>query len=176
MPAEAAFAVFALMALAGGFLAVVVRNVFRAALGLMLSLFGVAGLFLLQRAEFLAVVQVLVYVGGVSVLIIFAIMLTEREGSVLRVTLNRGLVMPGIVLGTVLALATAWAVVRAPFVDPPPAAVSARDLGGSLLNQFLVPFEAVSLLLLVALVGGLVIARDDPRDSSGSGRPEDGSC
>jgi NADH-quinone oxidoreductase subunit J len=172
MPAEIAFAVFAAMALGGGVVAVGARNVFRAALGLMLSLFGVAGLFLLQRAEFLAVVQVLVYVGGVSVLIVFAIMLTEREGSVLRVTLNRGLVMPAIVLGAGLALACCWAVARAPFVDPPPAAVSARDLGASLLNQFLVPFEAVSLLLLVALVGGLVIAREDRR----GGRPEDGSC
>jgi NADH:ubiquinone oxidoreductase subunit 6 (subunit J) len=161
MPAELAFGVLALLALGGGVIAVGARNLFRAALGLMLSLFGVAGLFLLQRAEFMAVVQVLVYVGGVCVLVVFAIMLTEREGSVLQVTLNRGLLVPAVLLGSALGLGSAYAVVRAGVVDPPLAAVTARELGTSLLNQFLVPFEAVSLLLLVAVVGGLLIARED---------------
>jgi len=173
---EAAFAVFAAMAVGGGLIAVIARSVFRAALGLMLSLFGVAGLYLLQRAEFLAVVQVLVYVGGVSVLIVFAVMLTEREGSVLKVTLNRGLVAPAAALGGGFWLVTTWAAARTPFVNPPPAAVSAREIGTSLLNQFLLPFEAVSLLLLVALVGALVIAGADRGRSGPPGRREDGSC
>ena len=91
---EVAFTVLTALTLGGALVAVGVHSIFRAALGLMLSLFGVAGLFLLQRAEFLAIVQVLVYVGGVSVLIVFAIMLTEREGSRQDVTVNPGMRVP----------------------------------------------------------------------------------
>ncbi len=159
MPADLAFLVAAGLALAGGVLAVTLRSVFRAALGLMLSLFGVAGLFLVQRAEFMAVVQLLVYVGGVSVLIVFAIMLTEREGSAQAVTVQRGMVLPAVLVAGSLAALTGVAVARAPFIDPPAASVSARDLGLAFLGPFLVPFEAVSVLLLVAVIGALVIAR-----------------
>jgi len=158
VPAEAVFAVVAAMALGGGWMAVASGSLFRSALGLMLSLMGIAGLFLVQRAEFLAVVQVLVYVGGVSVLIVFAILLTERGGA-LRVTLNRLAPLAAIV-GAALASGLALAVQGSGLADAPPAAVSAADLGGAFLNQFLVPFEAVSLLLLVALIGALVIARE----------------
>src|SRR5687768_12552593 len=129
MPVDIAFLAAAGLALGGGVLAVTLHSVFRAALGLMLSLFGVAGLFLIQRAEFMAVVQMLVYVGGVSVLIVFAIMLTEREGSAQAVTLQRGLVLPGLLIGGAIAGLSAMAILRAPFIDPPAATVAARDLG-----------------------------------------------
>ena len=148
------------LAVGGGVLAVSLRSVFRSALGLMLSLFGVAGLFLIQRAEFMAVVQLLVYVGGVSVLIVFAIMLTEREGSTQNVTLQRGLIVPAVLIAAALAGSAALAVSRAPFIDPPSSTVTARDLGLAFLGSFLVPFEAVSVLLLVAVIGALLIARE----------------
>lgn len=148
------------MAVGGALLAVTLRSVFRAALGLMLSLFGIAGLFLIQHAEFMAVVQMLVYVGGVSVLIVFAIMLTEREGSTQNVSLQRGLLLPAVVIAVALAGVAAFAVLRAPFIDPPASTVGARDLGLAFLGPFLVPFEAVSVLLLVAVIGALLIARE----------------
>lgn len=154
------FLVAATMAVGGAVLAVGLRSVFRAALGLMLSLFGVAGLFLIQHAEFMAVVQLLVYVGGVSVLIVFAIMLTEREGSTQDVTLQRGLIVPAVVIAAALAGVAALATSRAPFIDPPASTVGARDLGLAFLGPFLVPFEAVSILLLVAVLGALLIARE----------------
>ncbi len=158
MPAEVAFAALAAMALGGGVLAVVAAGLFRSAIGLMISLMGIAGLFLAQRAEFLAVVQILIYVGGVSVLIVFAILLTERDGK-MQVLLNRLAPMAAVV-GAALACGLALAIWGSGLADAPPAAVTAADLGGAFLNQFLVPFEAVSLLLLVALVGALVIARE----------------
>lgn len=159
MPPEAAFLAVAALALLGGFVAVASPSLFRSALGLMGCLLGIAGLFLLQRAEFLAVVQVLIYVGGVSVLIVFAIVLTERAEP-MQVALNR-LAPVAAVVGTALALGLALLVWQSGLAaDAPPAGVTAADLGAGFLNQFLVPFEAVSLLLLVALVGALVIARD----------------
>lgn len=160
MPPELAFAAVSVLTLLGGAVAVGAPSLFRSALGLMISLLGVAGLFLLQRAEFLAVVQVLIYVGGVSVLIVFAILLTERSGP-MQVSLNRAAPVAA-VIGTALALGLAlvvWQSGLAP--DAPPAGVSASDLGVGFLNAFLIPFEAVSLLLLVALVGALVIAKEE---------------
>jgi NADH-quinone oxidoreductase subunit J len=94
MPAEVVFGVLAAITLIGALATVIAASLFRAALGLMLSLFGIAGLFLLQRAEFLAVVQILVYVGGVSVLIVFAILLTEREGGHTEHNTNRRMAIP----------------------------------------------------------------------------------
>ena len=160
MAADLAFLAAAGLALGGGILAVTLRSVFRSALGLMVSLFGVAGLFLIQRAEFMAVVQLLVYVGGVSVLIVFAIMLTEREGSAQSVSLHRGLMLPAAVIAAAITGLAGLAVLRAPFIDPPASTVAARDLGLAFLGAFLVPFEAVSVLLLVAVIGALYIARE----------------
>jgi len=162
MPVEVIFGALSLMALAGAVIAVAAVNLFRAALGLMLSLVGIAGLFLLQQAQFLAIVQVLVYVGGISELIVFAIMLTERGGPALRVTVNPRLTFWAVLVGGGLAAVLALLLWNSSLKDSPRADVAARDLGISLLNRYLIPFEAVSLLLLVALIGALLIAREEP--------------
>jgi NADH-quinone oxidoreductase subunit J len=163
MPADVVFAVLAGITLFGAIVAVGAASLFRAALGLMLSLFGVAGLFLLQRAEFLAVVQVLVYVGGVSVLIVFAILLTEREGGQTEHNTNRRMAVPAALLAAGFAIALAGLISGSPvFAAAPDAATwTAASLGRAFVGMYLVPFEAVSLLLLVALVGALLIARED---------------
>ncbi len=157
--AAVAFMVLSVLAVGGGLVAVASTSLFRSALGLMVSLVGVAGLYLLQHAEFLAVVQILVYVGGVTVLIIFAILLVER-GNVMRVQLNR-LAGIGAVIGAALGAGVGllvWRSVSLP--SAPPARLVADDIGKAFVNQYLVPFEAVSILLLIALVGALVIARE----------------
>lgn len=161
IPAQVAFVVLSAMALGGAVLAVAVPNLFRATLGLMLSLVGVAGLFLIQRAEFLAVVQVMVYVGGVSVLIIFAVMLTERGRVAMEASINPRMAGAGALVAAVLGFSVALFVWRAPLAASPAAEVTTRDLGMALLNRYLVPFEAVSLLLLAALIGALYIAREE---------------
>jgi len=158
--ADLGFVLAAIVTLAGGVIAVGARNLYRSVLGLMLSLTGVAGLFLVQRAEFLAVVQVLVFVGGVSVLIVFALILVEREGAAMETGVNPGLVPVAAIVAVILSGSVIYAVVRSPLGAAPPAAVQSRDIGEALLNRYLVPFEAVSLLLLAALVGALLIARE----------------
>ncbi len=156
---EIGFGILAFLTLGGALVAVGSGNLFRATLGLMLSLVGVAGLFLIQEAEFLAAVQILIYVGGIAVLIIFSVVLLERSGDPLAVRLN-SLVAPAIVTGAVIAGGVVVAVARSGLVTSPPAGVTARDLGTAFLNQLLVPFEAVSVLLLAALIGAILIARE----------------
>jgi len=159
MGAEAAFLALAATALGGGIIAVGSSSLFRSALGLMLSLVGVAGLFLVQNAEFLAVVQVLVYVGGVSVLIVFAIMLTERLAVLAPAPGPRRQFAYG--AAAVIALLFAATSLRSSLPESALSEVSVKQIGAALLTDFLVPFEAVGLLLLVALVAAVLIAGEE---------------
>lgn len=174
---DVVFWVLAVVSIAAALGVVVVRDLFRSALLLALVFIAVAGFFVLLSAEFLAVVQVLIYVGAVSVLFIFAIMLTRnvREGN-----LPNRLQMPAILVSALLlvgmiiaAVNTDWrpipeaatemvesaqnhAVGGVPESATEPASLGLADL---LIGKFVLPFEAVSLLLLAALIGGLALAR-----------------
>jgi NADH:ubiquinone oxidoreductase subunit 6 (subunit J) len=158
-----AFFVLAALALVGGFLAVTLRNLVRAALGLILSFMGVAGIYFVLEAEFVAIVQVLIYIGAISVLILFAIMLTRglmtntgtaENGQWVGAALIAVLFFA--ILG-VVAVGTNWPVPGTPTAVP---ADLITNLGTQLVTTYLLPFEAVSLLLLAALVGAIVIARE----------------
>src|SRR5919202_3180030 len=157
-----AFAVLAGITLIAGFFTVTFRNVFHAALALVGTFFGVASMYLLLEAEFLAVVQVLIYVGAISVLILFAIMLTR---GLMRTTDESGtnnqwaiaaIIAAFLFLGMLLiSLQGPWPVNPSSIAgDLVPA------LGTALLTTYVLPFEIASVLLLAALVGALVIARD----------------
>jgi NADH-quinone oxidoreductase subunit J len=158
------FVVLSAITLVGAWIVVTNRNLYRAALGMVLSFFGVAGLYALLNVGFLAVVQILIYVGAISILIIFAIMLTrgvmEREmvqrNSQWLISLLVALALFG-VLGYMLAFRAAdeWAVGNASLPQEPIAA-----LGESLVTTYALPFEVASVLLLVALVGAIMIARE----------------
>lgn len=159
--ARAAFYAVALATLAGGWFAVSARNLFRAALGLALALFGVAALYLYLQAEFLAVTQLLVYVGAILTLIIFGVMLTARIADPAQPRWNR---QAGAALGVagLLGAGLCWLVLAAPWSSPagaPP--VPLAELGRTILSTYLLPFELLSVLLLGALVGAIVIARKD---------------
>ncbi len=156
-----AFIVLAIVTLVAAILTVTVRNVVHAALALVGTFFGVAGIYLLLEAEFLAVVQVLIYVGAISVLILFAIMLTRGLMQSTHTSLNSqwgvaALVCFALFLGMAgVAVTGHWLVGTTPItVDMIP------DLGKLLVTSYVLPFEIISLLLLGALVGALVIARD----------------
>lgn len=161
---QVVFGVLSAITLAGAWIVVTNRNLYRAALGMVLSFFGVAGLYALLNVGFLAVVQVLIYVGAISILIIFAIMLTrgvmEREtvqrNSQWLISLLVALALFG-VLGYMLAFRAAdeWAVGSASLPQEPIAA-----LGEALVTTYALPFEVASVLLLVALVGAIMIARE----------------
>jgi NADH-quinone oxidoreductase subunit J len=157
------FIILSAVALIGAVGVVTTRNLFRAALFLVLSFVGVAGFYIMLEAEILAMIQLLVYVGAISILIIFAIMLSRRMMSSEFKMQNEqwlwGLVT-AVALFAVLALillSVAW----------PTAQAAAPEDAISLLGQALVSpdhyvlvFEAASVLLLVALVGAVVIARE----------------
>lgn len=155
-----AFWVLAIVAVGAALGVVLLRDLFRAALLLILALMAVAGLYVTLHADFLAAAQVLVYAGAIAILIVFAIMLTRDvpQGN----TFNRfhpvALVVSGLMLVALLwaVLATTWqpSLVPAP-LEPTTAAIADR-----LFNTYVLPFEIASLLLLAALIGAIVIARE----------------
>jgi len=158
------FIILSAVALIGAVGVVTNRNLFRAALFLVLSFVGVAGFYILLEVEFLAMVQILVYVGAISILIIFAIMLSQRMMSSDYVARNEqwlGGLLAALALFGLLAfilLAVDWP--TAPLADVPAETISA--LGQAFVNpdQFLLVFEVSSVLLLVALVGAVIVARE----------------
>jgi NADH:ubiquinone oxidoreductase subunit 6 (subunit J) len=139
-----------------------IRNLIRAALALTTVLGGVAMMYALLGADFLAVAQLVIYVGAVMVLIIFAIFMTPGQIDV------PGLVGTGQRVGAVLVSAAVgivsiWVVISTPWrvrdalLDIP----TAEPIGGLMLTRYVLPFEIASLLLTVALIGAIVIAREE---------------
>ncbi len=159
------FLALAIFVIACSLLVALARNLFHSALGLVGALFGIAAVFALLEAEFVAVVQVLVYVGAISTLITFAIMLTRGMMYGRTSGTNRQL------LASVMAAGTFFAVVLGivfnvewPQADPTAPIGSGAQiiptLGLLFVNDYLVAFELLALLLLVALSGALLLARD----------------
>jgi len=139
---------------------VVGRNILRNALALIVAFLGVAALYVLLEATFLAAVQVLIYVGAIAILIIFAIMLTERLMKRGRATNEQWwvvLVASALLAAILIFLvgAVEWEVTSAEIGSDPIA-----NLGRALLTTYVLPFEVASLLLLMALVGAIIIARE----------------
>ncbi len=156
-----AFFVMAAIALVGAFLAVTLRNLVRAALGLILAFMGVAGIYFVLEAEFVGIVQVIIYVGAISVLILFAIMLT-RGLMASTATAENSQWIGAAFISLVMFAILSFVAINTNFPTAPAASVSnlIPKLGTELVTTYLLPFEAVSLLLLAALVGAIVIARE----------------
>lgn len=153
-----AFWVFAVVTIGGALMVVASRNLLHAVLWLILSFIGVAGLFLTLSADFVAVAQVLVYAGAIGVLAIFAIMLTPEAS---RTNSETALFLPSALLAilvfgiiAVAILDTTWPVqVRTGF------AATAAAIGNQTLTHYTLPFEIVSVVLLVAMIGAIVLVR-----------------
>ena len=151
------FVVLAASTLLGGLGVVLTRNVVHAALFLLMSLVSVAGIYLILFTEFLALVQILIYGGAIIIVLVFAIMLT-RTSEYPHISDNRQ--WP---LAAIAALALG-AVLAAAFWTSPPTGTAAQspafsELANSLFTRWAVPFEVASLVLLVALIGAIIIAR-----------------
>lgn len=165
-----AFGILTLLAVGSALAVVIDRNLFHSALWLLVSLFGIAGFFVLLSAPFLAAVQVLVYMGAIVILIIFAIMLTRRLMGITE-TLNSqwwvGAIVAVVTFFVIaLVLYNAGQGTHPLLVREPIAALSSRtvaDLGAALVDpsQYALPFELASLLLTGAMIGAIVIARED---------------
>lgn len=157
------FIVFAAITLLSGLFCVTTRNMFHAALYLVISLFGVASMFAMLEASFLAAAQLIVYVGAVAILIIFAVMLT-RGGAGSQPAPRQFNTQAG--LAAVVTVVTLFILLRVvPFFDYPvqEAAVPPdilTQLGHALVGDFVLPFEVASVLLLAALIGAIYIARE----------------
>lgn len=161
---EIIFIILAIITLSSAFMVVTTRNLVHAALWLIAALFGVAGTFVLLNAGFLAVVQIVVYIGAIAILMIFAIMLTreiiQEKGS----QFNKNVVIAGI-LGIAVFAGLALLVFNSgadmavlPTLDPRVDPIS--ELGVALVNPnaYIIPFELASVLLLAALIGAIVVA------------------
>ena len=193
---DVVFWILSVMAVVGALGVVMVPDLFRAALLLIVVFIAVAGFFVLLSAEFLAVVQVLIYVGAIAILIIFAVMLTR---DVQHGNLPNRMQMPAAVLAALLfaalvavAVDTQWEILpaeqqervdlvqtsavttltgdvltEAGITSPEEQAeVQNAGLADLLISDYVLPFEAVSVLLLAALIGALVLVRPNP----GTGR------
>ena len=159
------FVFFTLITLGGGLGVVTSRNLFRSALFLIASLVGVVGFYVLLDAGFLAVIQLMVYIGAISILILFAIMLSRSLMGKDHGQRNEQWWVAGLVtiLLFVVLVVVVWQV-SWPLADPTTAAtpnVSIASLGEALVGPYMLPFEAVSVLLLAALIGAVLLARDN---------------
>ena len=141
------------------------RNLIHAVIFLVLAFLGMAGLFLTLSADFIAVAQVLIYVGAVSILMVFAVMLTPLAA---RDNANTLYVAPGVVAGALFAAGVAfvavdvdWAQLRGEALDAAAFATTVGAVGDALLGRYLLAFEVVSVLLLAALIGAIVLVRED---------------
>jgi NADH-quinone oxidoreductase subunit J len=138
------------------------RNIVYSALGLLFALIGTGALYVFLSADFLAVTQLLVYIGGVLVLILFAVMLTSRITDVnvsntsLGLAGGAALFVAAAPVLVFVALATPWATRSSPGLAP-----TTREIGDAFLTGWLLPFELASLVLLATLIGAVVIARKE---------------
>jgi NADH-quinone oxidoreductase subunit J len=164
------FYLLAALTLVSGLFAVTTRHIFRAAIFLLFSLIGVAGIYFWLQYEFIAAVQIVVYVGGIVVLIIFSIFLTQQSGeelpkqklgrkifSALAAFCGFALIMLQVYHHTFIATAEK------------PLEASVSNIGNQMLgvndNGYALPFEVVSMLLLAAMVGCIVIAMRTPKET-----------
>ncbi len=148
----------------GALITALAPNLFHNALGLVLTFFGVAGVYVLLEAEFLAVAQVLIYVGAIATLITFAIMLTRGMMFGRTSSTNRQM-LPVAIISVLLFLVLMgllihvnWPQVGAQLAD---SEQMIADIGELFVTTYLIPFELMALMLLVALAGAILLARDN---------------
>lgn len=161
MGLEIAFWVLAIIGVGAALAVVLLRDVFRAALCLILCFLTVAGIYITLSADFLAAVQVLIYVGAISVLIILAIMLTRevKRGSLFNRLQIPAFIVAVLLLGVVgfAVVSTPWAVSTAPPLEPTTAALAGRLFGE---GGFILVVEIAAVLLLAAILGAIILVRE----------------
>jgi NADH-quinone oxidoreductase subunit J len=158
------FLITAVVTLGGAVMVVTVRNLIHAALWLILTLFGVAVMYGLLSATFFTVVQVVIYIGAIAILMIFAIMLTRRVKQEAGGSVNKGWWLAGLmslVLFTALVwMFSTWSGFQTILPVMPANVDTIKMLGTALVspNGYVIPFEIASVLLLAALIGAVVVA------------------
>jgi NADH-quinone oxidoreductase subunit J len=161
------FYIFAVLVLGGAILTITRRNAVHSAISLIVSLLGVAGLYLLQKAEFLFAVQIVLYVGGIMVLFLFVIMLVNLDEAAKERQFNRqwlvaiaAVAVVGVQVGYFMWKGRdAFKIADAVLPAGTPATGNTEMIANSLFTEYLLPFEIASVLLLVAVVGSVVMAK-----------------
>jgi NADH:ubiquinone oxidoreductase subunit 6 (subunit J) len=149
--------------LGGALMVVLSRNIIRSGLFMVLSFLGLAGIYALMGATLVAAAQVLVYIGAISVLILFAVMLTQSKEGPARLVFHHqawAAAIASVVVGALFIMSilfTTW-----PLAVPQPVEQSAKEIATLIFTDNVFAFEVVSLLLLAAVVGGIFLARRDP--------------
>jgi NADH-quinone oxidoreductase subunit J len=167
-PQQLVFYLFALLTVGSAVVVVTIKNIVYAAFSLMVTLFSVAGLYVFLQADFLAATQVIVYVGGILVLILFGVMMTSGRLD-MKLKLERGQLFWGgivslLIFGLLLSVITntpQWENVDEGASQEP----TTHKIGEMIMQkEFLLPFEIASILLLVALIGAALISRKEVRE------------
>ena len=170
MSADLVFYGFALLTVVSGFMVATRRNIVHAGFSLLFTLLGVAGLFATLGADFLAVTQTIVYIGGILILVLFAVMMTrmpERAGdgrgfgrAVPAAAFSIGILalLVGVITGAGWRLA-----------ETGPAQPTIKSIGVELLTNYIFPFEFASLVLLVAMIGAAIMIRQRDEDADAEG-------
>ncbi len=158
-----AFYFFGALTIIFGAVVVFSKNIMYSAFSLLFTFFGIAGLYVLLNADFLAITQIMIYIGGILVLIIFGVMLTTRitgvdvkSGTMGKFQLATTGILTTVIAITLLIVfsSTKWYLKEVPAVES-----TVNDIGNKLLTNYLLAFEAASMLLLIAIVGAAFIAR-----------------
>ena len=160
------FIILALVTFMAAAAAMTFRNLVHCALSMAVCFVGLAAIYLQLHAQFVGFAQILVYVGAVAILIVFAILLT-RSGEVTSDTILSPGWMAGVGVAATVFAVIAWAVLRCgslPADVPDPQPVPVRDLGDALMTRYVVPLEVIGLLLTTAMIGAVVIALRDRED------------
>ena len=165
------FLIIAIPTVVGAFMTVTSQNIVRAVLYLVVALAGTASLFIVLGAEFVGWTVVLVYIGAVIILFLIGIMITRAPlGTTAELSHGSNVKAPSALLSVVLLALIGWGMIDAfenAMIEPfEPTATS--DLANTIFTRFIIPFEVLSIVLLVALIGGIVLARrDDDREAEG---------
>ena len=164
-PSDLLFYVLAAVSIVSGAGVAFSRNILYSALSLLGALLGIGALFIFLSADYVAVSQLLIYIGGVLVLILFAVMLTSKIGD--KHTNPSIGVLPGIGLTVALIAVLGYVVTKSPWISKPSSPVpteTARTMGDVFLKEYLLPFEVASLVLLATMIGAVVIARKEIKE------------
>jgi NADH-quinone oxidoreductase subunit J len=162
------FLIIALLIVGGTAAAMGLRNPVHCVLALTISFAGIAALYLELGAQFVGFTQIMVYVGAVAILAVFAIMMTHRPDDTERTIFSRHALL-GILTAAAVFAVIGWAVLKQPAAAEPAAqlaTVSVQQIGNSLMHEYVLPLEIIGLLLTAALIGAVVIAMDRKEDDA----------
>jgi NADH-quinone oxidoreductase subunit J len=160
------FLILAALTIAGTVAAMSLRNAIHCILALTIGLVGLAALYLLLGAQFVGFTQILIYVGAVAILAVFAIMMTQRTSATTEPILSSNWLSGGAIAVAVFTV-LAWAIRSNSISTPtmPKPEVSVNQIGDALMHRFVLPLEIMGLLLTVALIGAVIVAMPTKKET-----------